>query len=100
MIFVLNIVDWLCTVVLLATERFREANPLMREIIVSLPLGFLAKCLFPAAAISAVMLLLRRLDLSGLRTTDRFISFVLVFYLAVNFDHVLNFLLLFFRNNT
>ena len=97
LVFALNLVDWLCTVVLLGTGLFQEANPLMREIIGNLPQGFFAKCLFPAAAIFAVMVMLRWMEVKELRIADRFISFVLVFYLAIDLDHILNFLLLFFR---
>ena len=94
LIYLLNIVDWACTVILLNTGRYFEANPLMRQFIGSLPGGFFTKCLLPAFAVSAVIFALRMLDRRDLFVADQFISFVLVFYTAVNLDHVINFLLL------
>ena len=95
-VYSLNVADWICTVVLLYTERFYEANPLMRQIITDLPQGFIFKCLFPALIILTIILALRLLDMRELAVADRFISFVLVFYLAINIDHVINFFILLF----
>ena len=97
LVYALNLTDWVFTLLLLRTGQFAEANPVMQPFITSIPQGFTLKCLFPAAAIGTVMLLLRRLRLSELGTADRFISFVLVFYLAINLDHIVNFFLLIFR---
>lgn len=98
-IYSLNVADWVCTVVLLHTERFYEANPLMRGIIAELPLGFLAKCILPAVVITVLIFAIKLLDRRELRIADRFISFVMVFYLAINIDHVVNFMLLIFQNS-
>ena len=100
MIYAMNIADWICTVVLLRTDLFIEANPLMRPMIDSIPAGFLVKCLLPALLILSVSAAVRRLEAKALIIADRFISFLLVFYLAVDLDHVLNFLILFFQKYT
>ena len=94
LIYLLNIVDWFCTVVLLRTERFFEANPLMRRFIGSDLNGFLLKCVFPAAVITAIAFALRMLSARELNVADRFISFALVFYTAISLDHIANFFLL------
>ena len=94
LIYILNIADWACTVVLLDTDLFYEANPLMRSVIADLPQGILIKCLLPALAISLIIFALRFLGMDELRLTDRFVCFAVVFYTAVNLDHVINFLLL------
>ena len=97
LIYALNVADWICTVILLHTERFCEANPLMRPFLTNIPSGFLLKCLFPAAAILAIRFTLRQLDPDELRIADRFIAFALVFYAAIGVDHIINCLLLMFQ---
>ena len=99
LVYSMNVADWICTVVLLHSGRFYEANPLMQQIIDSLPQGFLFKCLFPALIIFVLIFTMRLLDQCELAVADRFISFVLVFYVAINIDHVINFLLLIFQNS-
>lgn len=99
LIYLMNVVDWVCTLSLLRTGRFYEANPLMQSYIGNLPLGFILKCLFPAAAIGTVICALRMLDRRDLRIADCFISFVLVLYLTVDLDHIANYLVLFFQNS-
>ena len=99
LIYSLNVADWICTVVLLHTEIFYEANPLMRGIIDNLPLGFFAKCILPAVVITALFYAIRLLDMRERRIADSFISFALVFYLVIDLDHTVNFMLLFFQNS-
>ena len=94
LLFFLNLSDWLCTLVLLRSERFYEANPLMRPFFVSLTSGVLIKCLFPAAAILTVAFALKLLDSRELRIAEQFVCFALAFYSAVNLDHIINFFLL------
>ena len=50
LIYLMNVVDWVCTLSLLRTGRFYEANPLMQSYIGSPTFGFVIKVLFPAAA--------------------------------------------------
>ena len=99
LIYALNIADWGCTVVLLKTERFYEANPLAGQFITSPLMSFVMKCLFPALAVFAVIAAMRYLTGKELRIADSFICFVLVFYSVIDIDHIISFLLLFFQNS-
>ena len=91
----LNIIDWICTLFLLSTGGFYEANPIARMFIGSLSLGFLIKCAFPLLVVVTVSWALKKLSFDNLAVADQFICFLMVFYLAINLDHLINFILLF-----
>ena len=91
----LNIVDWICTLVLLSTGGFYEANPIARLFIGSLSLGFLIKCALPLLVVVTVSWGMKKLDFEDLKIADAFVCFLMVFYLAINLDHLINFILLF-----
>ena len=91
----LNIIDWVCTLLLLSTGGFYEANPVARLFINSLSLGFLIKCAVPLLVVVTVCWALTKLSFEDLATADSFVCFLLVFYLAINLDHIVNFILLF-----
>lgn len=95
-VYFLNVIDWLCTVTLLSTGMFYEANPIARSFIDSILLGFLIKCLLPFGAIFFCSRCMHILDSAQLRLADMLISFALTVYIAILLDHIINFLLLVF----
>ena len=99
LIYALNVVDWICTVVLVHSGRFYEANPLMRSSIGDVSAGFFVKCVLSAVVVMLLGALVRMLSGNELRIADCFIAFCLVFYLTIDLDHVINFILLFFQNS-
>lgn len=88
--YALNIADWICTVALLRTGGFFEANPLMRTLIGEPLSGLVAKCLLPGALLISVYLITRGLDGRALSRVDRFVCFVLALYSALCAIHILN----------
>ncbi len=95
LIYALNVADWICTSVLLRAGGFYEANPLMRSVAGDASWSFLLKCIAPILLTAGLFRLIGRLDREGLMHVDRFISFVLVFYLALCLNHIANFVMLF-----
>ena len=93
MIYSLNIADWICTLTLLRTGGFYEANPLMRPIMGDVSLGFLVKCLMPVPIIFLIRRLYSDFDRHDLMRVDRFVSFVLALYTALGAVHIVNFML-------
>ena len=91
----MNTVDWICTVVLLGTGGFYEANPLSALFIGDVSAGFVIKCILPTAVILLIAYAAKTLNAQDFGTADRWICFGLAFYMAINADHVLNFILLF-----
>lgn len=90
----LNIIDWICTILLLSTGGFYEANPVARLFIGNLTLGFLIKCALPLLIVVTVCWALSKLSFEDLAVADKFACFLMVFYIAINLDHLLNIILL------
>ena len=93
LIYLMNVGDWICTVVLTRTGAYTEANPLMAPVIGELSWSFLLKCAVPLAAVWLIDRLCAALDGSALRSADRWISFAVVFYTAILIDHTVNLLM-------
>lgn len=93
-VYFLNIVDWVCTVLLLDTGKFYEANPIARTFIDNIWLGFLLKCIVPFVIVFGVSRFMHILCIKELRFVDTLICFALTVYLAVTLDHIINFVIL------
>ena len=93
LIYALNIADYICTVTLLRTGDFAEANPLMRPVIGDPLSGLFFKCLLPAALLLLVRRMCRVLSVRELVYVDRFICFVLALYCALCAIHIISFVL-------
>lgn len=62
MLFIMDVTDWVCTLALLSTGYFTEANPLMQNVVGSVPLGFIVKVLVPG---TLILFALKKLDGAG-----------------------------------
>ncbi|MBQ8539069.1 MAG: hypothetical protein IJ433_05415 [Ruminococcus sp.] len=93
-VYFLNVVDWVCTVLLLDTGMFYEANPIARTFISSIWLGFLLKCVVPFVVVFGVSRYMHILGINELRFVDMLICFALTVYLAITIDHIVNFTIL------
>lgn len=97
LVYLLNVVDWVCTVVLLSTGLFYEANPIARTFIDSISLGFILKCVVPFVLIFLTARCLHILDFRQMKIADMMISFGLTVYIAITVDHIINFIILTLR---
>ena len=100
LLYSLNVADWICTVILLSREGFFELNPLMRGVLGNVSLGFLLKCIVPAAAVTALLRMFAQPDADVPLIVGRCVSAVLIFYVFLCANHVFNFLILFLRGRT
>ena len=96
LVYSLNVVDWICTLILLSSGRFFEANPIAATFIHSIYWGFVLKCVIPFLIIMFIFWGLRLIDPKQLFNADKVISFALVVYLAISLSHFVNFFMLFF----
>lgn len=97
LVYTLNVLDWILTILLLKTGYFYEANPIARTFINNAQLGLIIKCLIPFIMVFIVNHFMHILDFSELKKADMIVSFGLTVYLAITLDHVINFLLLLIR---
>lgn len=93
-VYLLNVLDWICTVILLSSGAFYEANPIAGTFINNLSLGLLIKCIVPFVVIFIISRCMHILDMPQLKTADMVISFGLTVYIAITVDHIINFILL------
>lgn len=95
-LYLLNVVDWFCTQVLIDTGYFHEVNPLMIWIMDYPILGFAVKCMLPLALIIFIWLFYKVFKLEQNKFTNIAIYTGVAIYSAVILIHIVNFILLFF----
>lgn len=95
LLFLLNVSDWICTLSLLSTGHFAEANPLMQGVVNSLPLGFAVKVLLPLGLIVLAVKKLKYTDEKQLVTANNIVLFGVVVYTLLNLYHLYCFTVLF-----
>lgn len=95
LLFMLNMSDWLCTLALLSTGYFEEANPLMKNVIASPILGFAVKILIPLAFIILALTKVRDADDRQILVSNNIALFGVAMYLMINIYHILCFTMLY-----
>lgn len=95
LLFMLNMSDWICTLSLLRTGIFEEANPLMKNIISSLFLGFLVKVLLPLLFIFFAVSKLRDADRKQILLSNNIALFGVAVYVLLNLYHIVCFSMLY-----
>ena len=94
LLFMLNVSDWICTLALLRTGLFREANPLMRGVIENLWLGLLVKAVLPLALIIFAVTKLKGADRRQLLLSNNIALAGVAVYFLLNVYHIVCFALL------
>ena len=95
-LYLLNLIDWLCTEALLLTGRFYEANPLMSGLITGFWSAFIIKAVMPLGMIIICSVVYRISGGIESLAADIIIYTGIVLYALVNLWHIFNFVLLFF----
>lgn len=94
-LYFLNLVDWICTEVLLASGHFSEANPIMRPVLGSFLPTLLIKGALPLGLIVLCIFVYRAAGIGYSRLADVLLNIGIIMYALVNLWHILNFVLLF-----
>lgn len=94
LLFLLNVSDWICTLSLLSTGYFTEANPLMQRVVASLPLGFAVKVLLPFGLIVLAVKKMKYAEKKQLVTANNIVLFGVVIYTLLNLYHLYCFTIL------
>ncbi len=95
LLFMLNMSDWICTLSLLRTGIFVEANPLMKDIIASPFLGFCVKVLVPLFLIFFAVSKLGDADRKQVLLSNNIALLGVSIYVLLNLYHIVCFLLLY-----
>ena len=94
LLFMLDLSDWVCTLALVSTGLFREANPLMRGVIGSPLLGFSVKVALPAALMLFALTKIKTADERQLRLSNNIALFGVAVYFLLNVYHIFCFCIL------
>ena len=95
-LYLLNIIDWLCTEALLLSGRFYEANPLMSTFITEFWQTFIIKVLLPLVITVLCSVIFKLSGAEEFRFADVLIYIGIAIYALLNVWHIFNFVLLFF----
>lgn len=91
LLFMLNMSDWLCTLSLLSTGVFEEANPLMKSVITNPLWGIVVKVAAPLALIVLALSRIKYADSKQLMLSNRICLLGVAVYLLINVYHILCF---------
>ncbi len=95
-LYFLNIVDWLCTEVLIASGKFYEANPVMKPILNGFWPTVIVKGVLPLALVLLCALIYKLAGSSESFAANLLLYIGISAYALVNLWHIFNFVLLFF----
>ncbi len=95
LLFMLNMSDWICTLSLLATGAFEEANPLMKNVIESPFLGFFVKVFLPLVFILFALSKLADADKKQILFSNNIALAGVSVYLLLNLYHIVCFTMLY-----
>ncbi len=88
LLFMLNMSDWVCTLALVSTGVFEEANPLMKNVISMPMLGFLVKVALPLVMILAALPRLKNSDERQVLLSNRVCLCGVLIYVLINLYHL------------
>ena len=95
LLFMFNISDWICTLALLSTGLFKEANPLMRGIIENRAAGFFIKVILPFSLILYAVSKIKDADRKQLMLSNNIALFGVAVYFLLNVYHLVCFAMAF-----
>ena len=95
LLLMLNISDWLCTLSLISTGVFEEANPLMKNIITRPVLGASVKVLIPFVFVLFALKKAKEADGHQLLVSNNIALFGVIVYLLINIYHLVCFFIFF-----
>lgn len=88
LLFMLNLSDWICTLALLRTGLFKEANPLMENVISNYALGFAVKAVMPFGLILFALTKLKDADRRQILISNNIALFGVSVYFLLNLYHI------------
>lgn len=97
-LYFLNIIDWICTEVLIGSGRFYEANPIMQPVLQNFWMTLLIKGILPLALVLGCALIYKLANVEQGTITNVLLYIGIIAYALVNLWHILNFVLLFLAN--
>lgn len=95
LLYMLNVSDWICTLSLLDTGLFKEANPLMKGVIENKAAGFFVKIILPLALIAFALSKIKQADKRQLLLSNNIALFGVAVYFLLNIYHIMCFCMMY-----
>lgn len=95
-LYFLNLVDWFCTEVLIASGKFYEANPIMKPVLANFWQTLLIKGALPLGIIIICCIIYKLMKVEPDFFTNLLLYIGISAYALINLWHIFNFVLLFF----
>lgn len=86
-LYVLNVTDYIFTLILLSSGLFIEANPVMNTPI-NTPWGFVLKCIVPLMLVTYLHIRFCMSEPRHPRATRILLNIILVYYMIINTFHI------------
>lgn len=93
LIYLLNVSDIICTILLLKTGLFIEANPLMFKVIQDQSAALALKVFLPALLLLALTVRIHKATEYQLRISNYLVNIILLLYTLINLSHIIWFVL-------
>lgn len=88
LLYLLNVTDIICTILLLKTGYFTEVNILMVKVVQNPFASMCLKVLFPALLLYYIYKSMKNADMEQLKASNIAVNISLVIYSLVNLSHV------------
>lgn len=95
LLYLLNISDWLCTMALISSGKFYEANPIMQPVFENFWLTLLIKGAVPLVLVILCAVLYKVWGMEETVTMKVILYIGIIVYSLLNLWHIANFVLLF-----
>lgn len=96
-LYILNLIDLIFTQIALSTGKVFEANPLMVNLMANLPMAIFVKGVILGFALFLIVFLTYKWNIKILKFVHILIIGVICIYILVNINHIVNFILIFWR---
>lgn len=94
-LYFLNLIDWICTEVLIASGKFYEANPLMQSVLTGFWITIFVKGILPLILVIGCAVIFKVTNSKQSFMTNLLLYIGIIAYACVNLWHIFNFVLLF-----
>lgn len=96
LLYLLNVIDIICTLVLIHSGFYMEVNPIMVQVIHNQSASLILKVLLPALLLSYIALRINKATDHQLKISNLLINIITLVYIVINLLHFIWFLLLIF----
>lgn len=89
-LYLLNVIDIVFTLLFVETEYFIELNPFMKNIVQDSTSALVIKCVIPAVLLGYLAIRLQKANEKQINISNYIINIILLAYIAINVMHIVS----------